>query len=68
MIRLSSVVTDSSSSDLSENSELLGYTKGKYARILKVKDMSLLAEFQFPEDVFQIKISEDALKFFVLNK
>lgn len=68
MIRLSQTISDCSSADLASNNQLLGYTKGSKARIVQTKDLNLVAEFTFPEEVGQIKFSEDALKFFVLNK
>lgn len=68
MIRLSQVLADCSSSDLSPDSSLVGYTKGTSAKIVNSKDLSAVAEFTFPEEITQIKFSEDGLKFLVLNK
>lgn len=68
MIRLSQAISDCSSADLASSSLLLGYTKGSKVRIVQTKDLNMVAEFTFPEEVSNIKFSEDALKFFVLNK
>lgn len=68
MIRLSQVVADCSSSDLSPDSSLLGFTRGSSVKIVNSKDLTAVAEFTFPEEIGQIKFSEDGLKFLVLNK
>lgn len=68
MIRLSQVVADCSSSDLSPDSSLLAFTRGSSVKVLNTKDLSSIAEFNFPEEISQIKFSEDGLKFLVINK
>ena len=68
MIRLSQVVPDCSSADLSPDCSLLAFTRGATAKVVSSKDLASVAEFNFPEDIGQIKFSEDGLKFLVINK
>lgn len=68
MIRLSQVVADCSSADLSPDSALLAYSRGSSVKVVNTKDLTAVAEFNFPEEIGHLKFSEDGLKFLVLNK
>ncbi len=68
MLHLSSILADCSSSDLSRDSRLVAVTRGMTARVLQIKDLTPVCEYTFPEEVSQIRFSDDCLKFLVLNK
>lgn len=68
MIQVSTILSDCTSGEISKDSRLLGLTKGQVAKVLQLKDLSLVAEFNFNEEVTSFTFSEDNLKFFVTNK